>query len=188
MAAGMTTHRRLGHLLVWTFSGTIATAGAPLIDGTATEGQTLVVDGGTRILAQKSEILLSDMLTTQKDSFAQINFTDGSSVTLRPNSTLRIEQYQFDKAKPEADNLSMRLLKGGLRVLDGLPEPLRMVVELRDIEGLSTEEAIVNNAAERLLNEASLFLHWLEANLPAGAVGRRDGHRAGHAQQHHSHR
>jgi uncharacterized membrane protein YozB (DUF420 family) len=26
MAAGMTTHRRLGHVLVWTFSGTIATA------------------------------------------------------------------------------------------------------------------------------------------------------------------
>lgn len=26
MAAGMTTHRRLGHLLLWTFSGTIGTA------------------------------------------------------------------------------------------------------------------------------------------------------------------
>ncbi len=26
MAAGMTTHRRLGHLLIWTFSGTIASA------------------------------------------------------------------------------------------------------------------------------------------------------------------
>ena len=26
MAAGMTTHRRLGHLLLWTFSGTIVTA------------------------------------------------------------------------------------------------------------------------------------------------------------------
>ena len=26
MAAGMTTHRRLGHLLLWTFSGTILTA------------------------------------------------------------------------------------------------------------------------------------------------------------------
>lgn len=26
MAAGMTTHRRLGHFLIWTFSGTIGTA------------------------------------------------------------------------------------------------------------------------------------------------------------------
>jgi len=77
-------------------------------------------DGSTRILAQKSEVLLSDTLTTQKDSFVQINFTDGSAATMRPNTTLRIEQYQFDKAKPQADNLSMRLLKGGLRSVTGL--------------------------------------------------------------------
>lgn len=77
-------------------------------------------DGSTRILSQKSEVLLSDTLTTQKDSFAQVNFTDGSSATLRPNSTLKIEQYQFDKDKPQADNLSMRLLKGGLRSVTGL--------------------------------------------------------------------
>ena len=77
-------------------------------------------DGSTRILSQKSEVALSDTLTTQKDSFAQINFTDGSSATLRPNSTMKIEQYQFDKDKPQADNLGMRLLKGGLRSVTGL--------------------------------------------------------------------
>jgi hypothetical protein len=77
-------------------------------------------DGSTRILAQKSEVLRSDTLTTQKDSFASINFTDGSSVTLRPNTTLKVEQYQFDKDKPQADNMGMRLLKGGLRSVTGL--------------------------------------------------------------------
>ena len=68
-------------------------------------------DGSTRILAQKSEVLLSDTLTTQKDSFATINFTDGSSATLRPNTSMKLEQYQFDKDKPQADNLGMRLLR-----------------------------------------------------------------------------
>lgn len=77
-------------------------------------------DGSTRILAQKSEVLLSDTLTTQKDSFATINFTDGSSATLRPNTSMKLEQYQFDKDKPQADNLGMRLLKGGLRSVTGL--------------------------------------------------------------------
>ena len=77
-------------------------------------------DGSTRILSLKSEVLSSDTLTTQKDSFATINFTDGSSATLRPNTSLRIEQYQFDKDKPQADNLSMRMLKGGLRSVTGL--------------------------------------------------------------------
>lgn len=77
-------------------------------------------DGSTRILSLKSEVMRSDTLTTQKDSFATINFTDGSSATLRPNTSLRIEQYQFDKDKPQADNLGMRLLKGGLRSVTGL--------------------------------------------------------------------
>lgn len=77
-------------------------------------------DGITRILALKSEILLNDTLSTQKDSFAQINFTDGSSATLRPNTTLKIEQYLFNKDQPQADSLTMRMLKGGLRSITGL--------------------------------------------------------------------
>lgn len=77
-------------------------------------------DGTVRILSQKSGVLLGDTLTTQRDSFAQINFTDGSSATLRPNTTMKIEQYQFDKDKPQADNLGMRLLKGGMRSVTGL--------------------------------------------------------------------
>ncbi len=78
------------------------------------------VDGSTRILAMKSLVLQGDTLTTQKDTFATINFTDGSSVTLRPNTTLRIDQYQFDQKTPQADDISMRLLKGGLRGVTGL--------------------------------------------------------------------
>jgi hypothetical protein len=78
------------------------------------------MDGSVRILVQKSEVLLSDTLTTQKDSIAQINFTDGGSATLRPNSTMKIEQYLFNNDKPEADNIAMRLLRGGLRSVTGL--------------------------------------------------------------------
>ena len=33
---------------------------------------------------------------------------------------MKLEQYQFDKDKPQADNLGMRLLKGGLRSVTGL--------------------------------------------------------------------
>lgn len=75
---------------------------------------------GTRILEQKSQVMRGDTLTTQKGSFAQINFTDGSSATLRPNTVLRIDEYQFDKNKPQADAMSMRLIKGGLRTVTGL--------------------------------------------------------------------
>ena len=77
-------------------------------------------DGSVRILSQKSEVNPGDVLTTQRDSYVQINFTDGSSMTMRPNTQMKIETYQFDEAKPQEDNALFRLIKGGLRTVTGL--------------------------------------------------------------------
>ena len=77
-------------------------------------------DGAARILSQKSAVNIGDILTTQRDSYAQIDFTDGSSATMRPNTQLKIEAYAFDKDQPQKDNLVMGLLKGGLRTVTGL--------------------------------------------------------------------
>ena len=77
-------------------------------------------DGSVRILSQKSEVNSGDVLTTQRDSYVQINFTDGSSVTMRPNTQMKVETYQFDNAKPQEDNAFFRLVKGGLRTVTGL--------------------------------------------------------------------
>jgi len=77
-------------------------------------------DGTILVLGEKSEVFQGDVLTTQKDSYAQINFTDGSSATMRPYTQLRIEAYSFTQDKPQSDNSFMRLLKGGLRTVTGL--------------------------------------------------------------------
>jgi FecR protein len=77
-------------------------------------------DGTVRILAQKSEVNAGDLLTTQSDSYAQINYTDGSSMTMRPNTQIRIEQYTFVQDRPQDDSSFLRLIKGGLRTVTGL--------------------------------------------------------------------
>ena len=77
-------------------------------------------DGSVRILSQKSEVNPGDVLTTQRDSYAQINFTDGSSLTMRPNTQIKIEQYHFVQDRPQEDNSFLRLVKGGLRTVTGL--------------------------------------------------------------------
>ena len=77
-------------------------------------------DGSVRILSQKSEVNPGEVLTTQKDSYAQINMTDGSSMTLRPNTQVKIENYQFVQDKPQDDSAFFRLVKGGLRTVTGL--------------------------------------------------------------------
>lgn len=77
-------------------------------------------DGAVRILSQQSAVEPGDVLTTEKDSYAQINFADGSQATLRPNSKLKIEEFKFKESEPESDSIVMRLVKGGLRTVTGL--------------------------------------------------------------------
>lgn len=112
--------KQAGFLLLSLFSAAAMAAGA----GTVTHlSGTLSVqrpDGSVRILSQKSEVNPGDVLTTQRDSYAQINFTDGSAATMRPNSTMKLEAYSFNKEAPQSDGLFMRLLKGGLRTVTGL--------------------------------------------------------------------
>ncbi len=77
-------------------------------------------DGSVRILSQRSEVNPGDVLATERDSYAQINFSDGSSMTMRPNTTVKIEAYRFTKDQPQEDNSFLRLVKGGLRTVTGL--------------------------------------------------------------------
>lgn len=77
-------------------------------------------DGSVRILSQKSDVNPGEVLTTQKDSYAQINFSDGSSMTMRPNTQMKLESYNFVQDKPQEDTAFFRLIKGGLRTVTGL--------------------------------------------------------------------
>jgi hypothetical protein len=99
-------------------------AGSALANGTIVQlSGTLSVkraDGSTRILSMKSEVIPGDTLETQKDSYAQIKFDDGGSITLKPGTQFTIASYNFVEAKPQDDNIAFRLLKGGLRAVSGL--------------------------------------------------------------------
>jgi hypothetical protein len=77
-------------------------------------------DGTIKVLGPKSEVLAGDMLITAKDSYAQVKMNDGTQMTLRPNSNLRIDAYQFSQDAPQSDNAILRLLKGGFRTVTGL--------------------------------------------------------------------
>ena len=84
---------------------------------------TLVVqraDGTVSVVGPKSEVFAGDMLITAKDSYAQVEMNDGTKMTIRPNSNLRIEAYQFRKEAPKEDNIVLRLLRGGFRTVTGL--------------------------------------------------------------------
>jgi len=77
-------------------------------------------DGSVRVLAERSNVFVGDVISTERDSYAQLRFTDGGQVTLRPNTQVKIETYGYEEGRPERDNFAMQLFKGGLRSLTGL--------------------------------------------------------------------
>ena len=77
-------------------------------------------DGSIRLLSERSQVRTGDVVSTERDSYAQIKMTDGGQITLRPNTQLRIEGYQFSEQEPAKDNFVFALLKGGLRAVTGL--------------------------------------------------------------------
>ena len=77
-------------------------------------------DGTVRILSQKSEIQPGDTVNTQRDSYAQIKFPDGGQITLKPNTSVKLDSFNFSLAEPKADSMLFGLLKGGMRAVTGL--------------------------------------------------------------------
>lgn len=76
--------------------------------------------GAVRPLQLKSEVESGDTLTTAAGTYAQLRFVDNSELTLKPATTLVVEQFVFDGGKPEADRAAFTLVKGGLRSVTGL--------------------------------------------------------------------
>ena len=77
-------------------------------------------DGTVRLLSEKSQVRTGDVVSTERDSYAQIKLTDGGQLTLRPNTQMRIEGYDFSESEPQKDNFVFALLKGGVRAVTGL--------------------------------------------------------------------
>jgi hypothetical protein len=84
----------------------------------ASRGEVIALsNGGSRELKQGDFIYVSDEIITSNRSFAVLQFEDGAKVTVRPDTTLLIEQYLYNGN--ENDEATLNLVSGGLRVITG---------------------------------------------------------------------
>lgn len=79
---------------------------------TATSG-----NGVTRELARRSPVYAGDLVRTKADGRAQIRFTDGGIVALKPASELRLDEYAYGSGGDQKSVMS--LIKGGFRTMTG---------------------------------------------------------------------
>lgn len=72
-----------------------------------------------RALSQGVAIEAGDTVTLGSNSFAVVKMTDGTQMTLRPNTTIKFDDYVY-KQVDKPDSLIASLLKGGVRMVTGL--------------------------------------------------------------------
>ena len=104
-------------LLLW---ATVALA-APAATVTHLSGPLVVrtAGGATKSLAIGSKVEAGDTVETARRTYARLKFSDGSEVTLKPDTQFKVEQYAYEQGKPKDDAGSFNLIKGGLRTITG---------------------------------------------------------------------
>jgi len=76
------------------------------------------LEGQVRRLKRRSEVYASDTVMTHGGAKAQLRFTDGSMLALKPNSRFAIETYQY-RTGDEDGKAVYNLLKGGMQTITG---------------------------------------------------------------------
>jgi hypothetical protein len=72
-----------------------------------------------RTLGKGLPLKEGDRLTTSEGASAIVKLQDGTRMTVRPNSEMVIQQFQFKESSPD-NNMVMQLLRGGFRAITGL--------------------------------------------------------------------
>jgi hypothetical protein len=96
------------------------------VNAQSTAGKTLISKGKvtasandvSRDLKRRSVIFDTDVITTGKNSKAQLRMTDGGMIALKQNTELQITDYQFSDENGKG-SVVMELVKGGLRSVTG---------------------------------------------------------------------
>ena len=111
----------LAALLLWV---TAAQASAAQVAGVVVQASGVMSarapSGAIKPLQVRSEVESGDTLTTAAGAYALVRFIDNSELTLKPGSSVVIDQFSFDVDKPDGDRAAFTLIKGGLRSVTGI--------------------------------------------------------------------
>jgi hypothetical protein len=77
------------------------------------------MNGSTAQLKAGDSVSEGDTLTAGHDGWALLEMSDGASITLRPNTRLRIDAYRNANGDPSAARAWLSLLTGALRAVTG---------------------------------------------------------------------
>jgi hypothetical protein len=143
-------------------------------------GEALVIhaDGSESPVSQGMHIKASDKVQTASNGHVHIHFVDDALISIRPDSQLRITQYDYDPARPEASTIRLNLDEGITRAISGngahsAKERFRLNTPIAAI-GVRGTDFVVSARNEDLrarVNEGAIVVAPFSADCSADALG-----------------
>lgn len=76
-------------------------------------------DGSSPVLRQGAEVFVGDRVETGANGHVHLSFVDRGAVSVRPDSLLEVQSYRFDPARPDANEVRLRVERGTARSISG---------------------------------------------------------------------
>ena len=141
--------------------------------------------GSAMTLVKGSSIAVGDRIETTESGHVHIQFVDGARVSVRPDSILTIEAYQYDPEHPADSMVKFDLEKGVTRAISGdaahqakdrfrLNTPLVAI----GVRGTDFTAQAGPQSAVVVVNQGAIVLAPLDAHCTAAGIGPCGGARA----------
>lgn len=112
----------LAALLVWLAAAPVGPARAEkvarvsLLIGAA---EVVHADGSRTSLERGASIRVGDRVETGANGHVHLRFVDDGAVSVRPDSVLEVQSYRYDAARPDGNEVRLKLVRGTGRSLSG---------------------------------------------------------------------
>ena len=125
-----------------------------------------------------TEIKVLDQITTEVNGHVHIRFVDQALMSVRPQTRLVIEGYDFNADRPERSTVKFNLIEGVTRAISGsavkaAPERFRLNTPIAAI-GVRGTDFVVSATARTtraLVNEGTIILAPYSSECSAAALG-----------------
>ena len=121
--------------------------------------------GARELITRGSLVKVGDQISTESNGHVHIHFVDKALVSVRPNSVLLIERYDYDVQRPELSAVKFRLEEGITRAISGdaaknARERFRLNTPIAAIGVRGTDFVVSTNAdsTKALVNEGVIVM------------------------------
>jgi hypothetical protein len=142
-------------------------------------GKAYILSGEKRAKASRGHVInVGDRIYTEANGHVHIRFVDDALVSVRPQSTLEVERYEFNRLRPSNSAVKFNLTEGVARSISGEAAKsarqrfrLNTPVAAIGVRGTDFVVSANSNSTRALVNEGSIVMAPFSSLCSSDALG-----------------